>query len=572
MSLKFADNNNSLFHPRRIDEMGTKISFFGSVSFWQLFLGYLFVLAVSNCLVKFSFSIIKPAAQKLQKTELKKTKQFKSGSTKAVGSNSDISQVFDFDEGENVDLDYRGYIQESWRVRPAACTPLEGKYSSKALFSLQKFGTWYPEHSFSTEEKQSPIADELLQLFSRLSSPEVCDSKRMMLPVLPSYGLGATLNFIIQPATISIAHNVTLLTPPLGKWSFEGTKNALASDANHSIKEYTFARFLVPFSTCDERAILGRVSQQQHSTVQDGSNSETCGEKGENATLCRCSGYNQIKYLRDPMVSVDDEWLRNRYMNKATGECSVPMYMSAVHVPLVQKERQLMDKHSIFHARDSFKHLPQRFQKKGPLWFTSYVYAALLRPHPIHLTPLLDQVWRKGGLEDPMNKPVLSIHIRLGDACTSSQKQSKVRTCEGFQHYLRIANKMRKRYGFKSLYVATDDARTARQAHRLSGKDGWNKVVTGFDRNTAGYSDDALRRGDLNLLKMAEMTFIDIFLMARGDGFLGKFSSNLDRIAVGLMLGTRNCIPPIVSLDSAWCNPWVGKMKTKKGVFTCALA
>ncbi|CAL6331507.1 unnamed protein product [Bathycoccus prasinos] len=213
----------------------------------------------------------------------------------------------------------------------------------------------------------------------------------MMLPVLPSYGLGATLNFIIQPATISIAHNVTLLTPPLGKWSFEGTKNALASDANHSSKEYTFERFLVPFSTCDERAILGRGSQRQQSTVQDGSNSETCGEKGEKATLC-------------------------------------------------------------------------------------------------------------------------------------------------------------------------------------SGKDGWNKVVTGFDKHTAGYSDDVLRRGDLNLLKMAEMTFIDIFLMARGDGFLGKFSSNLDRIAVGLMLGTRNCIPPIVSLDSAWCNPWVGKLKTKKGVFTCALA
>jgi len=159
----------------------------------------------------------------------------------------------------------------------------------------------------------------------------------MMLPVLPSYGLGATLNFIIQPATIATAHNVTLLTPPLGKWRFVGTKNAFRLHANQSREEYTFERFLLPFSTCDERAIRGRVDQPQQSTVLDGPHSEACGEKGANATLCRCAGYNQIKFLRDPMVSVDDKWLRNLYMNSATGEWSAPMYMSAVHVPLVQK-------------------------------------------------------------------------------------------------------------------------------------------------------------------------------------------------------------------------------------------
>jgi hypothetical protein len=451
------------------------------------------------------------------------------------------------------------------------CTPLEEKTGSEALKALQEVGAWNPKPTTRVNTATTPIADELRNHFASLSSPEVCDPHRMMLPVLPSYGLGATLNFLIQPATVAIARNVTLITPPLGKWGFPGGQSAAATSEDTAFFR-TFDQFLQPFSTCDESVILGRAGQPDPQLVLDGPNTETCGEMGENSTMCRCGGYNQVTFLRDAMVGVDDISLRGRYLDNATGACSVPMYMSAVHISTVQEQRRSMPNDSIFHAEDSFKHLPMRYQELGPLWFTSYAYAALLRPHPSRLAPLLDRIWGEGGLEDPENKPVLSMHVRLGDVCTSSQGQSKVRDCDRLEYYLREADKMRENYGFKSLYIATDDAETAKQARSLSGKSGWRKIVVGFSEFTAGYSDDALKKGELNLLKMAETIFVDIFLMARGDGFIGKFSSNLDRIVVGLMLGTRDCAPPIVSLDSAWCNPWLGNQKTKKGTFGCGLA
>ena len=115
---------------------------------------------------------------------------------------------------------------------------------------------------------------------------------------------------------------------------------------------------------------------------------------------------------------------------------------------------------------------------------------------------------------------------------------------------------------------------TAEQARALSlsGRGVWRRVVTGFGEHTAGYSDEALRNGELNLQKMAETVFVDMFLMARGDGFVGNFSSNIDRIVVGLMMGERDCAPPVISLDSAWCNPWEGGQKNDKGTFACELA
>jgi len=102
---------------------------------------------------------------------MKITNPYKLESTKSVSSNLHISQIFEFDEGmgSRADSENKDYEQESWMEKPPTCTRLEGKTGFKALFSLQKYGTWYPEHSLSSDEEESPLADELLGLFERLS-------------------------------------------------------------------------------------------------------------------------------------------------------------------------------------------------------------------------------------------------------------------------------------------------------------------------------------------------------------------------------------------------------------------
>ena len=53
---------------------------------------------------------------------------------------------------------------------------------------------------------------------------------------------------------------------------------------------------------------------------------------------------------------------------------------------------------------------------------------------------------------------------------------------------------------------------------------------------------------------MGEEALMDVMLLRDTDALVGKFSSNLDRLAIALMAARRGgCVPPFVSLDWAWC-------------------
>ena len=48
----------------------------------------------------------------------------------------------------------------------------------------------------------------------------------------------------------------------------------------------------------------------------------------------------------------------------------------------------------------------------------------------------------------------------------------------------------------------------------------------------------------------------DCFVLAgaEADAFVGKFTSNMDRLVFALMSGRRGgCVPPYASIDSRWC-------------------
>ena len=58
--------------------------------------------------------------------------------------------------------------------------------------------------------------------------------------------------------------------------------------------------------------------------------------------------------------------------------------------------------------------------------------------------------------------------------------------------------------------------------------------------------------------------------MAEGDAFVGKFTSNLDRIAYSLLASQRHGMAPYVSLDSKWCSDWARKTGSSiYGEFYC---
>ena len=46
---------------------------------------------------------------------------------------------------------------------------------------------------------------------------------------------------------------------------------------------------------------------------------------------------------------------------------------------------------------------------------------------------------------------------------------------------------------------------------------------------------------------------MDTLLLAEADVFVGKFTSNLDRLVHALQVGRSGCVRPFVSLDAPWC-------------------
>ena len=64
----------------------------------------------------------------------------------------------------------------------------------------------------------------------------------------------------------------------------------------------------------------------------------------------------------------------------------------------------------------------------------------------------------------------------------------------------------------------------------------------------------------------------DLFLPAAADGFVGKFTSNLGRLALALSNAWKggDCVVPFDSLDASWCNDFGRRTgKSIHGDFLC---
>lgn len=68
--------------------------------------------------------------------------------------------------------------------------------------------------------------------------------------------------------------------------------------------------------------------------------------------------------------------------------------------------------------------------------------------------------------------------------------------------------------------------------------------------------EDNLKKGAFDNFDEAQKALIDWTLLAEGDAFVGKFTSNFDRIAFALLTARQNGLVPYVSLDSNWCGDW----------------
>ena len=85
------------------------------------------------------------------------------------------------------------------------------------------------------------------------------------------------------------------------------------------------------------------------------------------------------------------------------------------------------------------------------------------------------------------------------------------------------------------------------------------------------YSDGSLKDGSFDSYLEAQAVLTDLLFLSEGDLFVGKFTSNIDRIAYALMAARHNFLVPFISLDSTWCLDFGRKVgRTSRGkLFYC---
>mmetsp|Transcript_17605 Transcript_17605/g.40423 ORF Transcript_17605/g.40423 Transcript_17605/m.40423 type:complete len:230 (-) Transcript_17605:290-979(-) len=201
---------------------------------------------------------------------------------------------------------------------------------------------------------------------------------------------------------------------------------------------------------------------------------------------------------------------------------------------------------------------PRDWRHRGHFWYTAQLLSFMLQRPNKRFEAILQDAKDAAGW-GAMRRPLLSLHVRRGDSCTPEQEESKKRRCEPLSAYMEKAVlPIAKKYGVRSIYLATDDEATAQEARAEWPEFVW-LVAEGMDRGavkSVAKWEANLRRGVMDNHLEAQNALIDLLLLAEGDAFVGKFTSNLDRIAFALLAARAKGLVPYVSLDSQWCSDW----------------
>jgi len=209
------------------------------------------------------------------------------------------------------------------------------------------------------------------------------------------------------------------------------------------------------------------------------------------------------------------------------------------------------------------------FEEKGTFWNVAQVLKNLLQPNDA-----LDAKLRETLFSLNLERPALGIHVRLGDSCNDPAMATKGRRCDGLESFIPSVELLMQKFQFRSIYLATDSEDVIRNATTTYSHLPWqfNRKIERkkYDVFTRAKMSDELtiegilfgdkRLKDAGFSKYDEMMdfLIDVLVLGmHTDGFVGKFTSNMDRIVAALSLATGNkagtCVKPMVSLDASWC-------------------
>eukprot|EP00470_Lotharella_oceanica_P013676 CAMPEP_0170192268 /NCGR_PEP_ID=MMETSP0040_2-20121228/53710_1 /TAXON_ID=641309 /ORGANISM="Lotharella oceanica, Strain CCMP622" /LENGTH=416 /DNA_ID=CAMNT_0010440573 /DNA_START=21 /DNA_END=1271 /DNA_ORIENTATION=- len=195
--------------------------------------------------------------------------------------------------------------------------------------------------------------------------------------------------------------------------------------------------------------------------------------------------------------------------------------------------------------------LPRTHEEIGFFGSVSLILQYALRMSPSQLQRVEAEKKAMNWPED--GTPVLGLHFRAGDACLE-EEITLGRRCDNFETYMKTVDEVASRYNISHIYLATDSDSVTQTLDKYP-KYTFHYIKSigrGGLRNEVPI-DDLLHSGRVDGCQEASDTMMDLHFLAKADAFVGKFSSNIDRVAYNLMFARTRAYQPVVSLDNTWC-------------------
>lgn len=460
-------------------------------------------------------------------------------------------------------------------------------------------------------EMTEPVIDEdaiaLQAKLRELATRPVEDlNSAIILATIPAYGVGSTVSSLVYPVLEALAQDATLFAPSMLNWTSPSCAardlscyfDSLPSLKEHrSVKahsmsarargtEHLLARLHTPLhndttdSLCDAVKGLGIGCPQLlrgHATVQ--SESLDVGPKGSSrhhatqaVLLPQLSSEQKaqveqtnpkdlafaktfdaaLRVLKnDHDNAVHQEELKPELATRAAKVWEEPLGIAKGHFDIGKTGVGLASFFGAtqYNERSLPSRLPKRFLKRGRFWLMSQVIHFLTTPNA-KLKARLDI--ERASLQ-PMERPVLGLHVRKGDACGDRGE------CRDLKDYMPTINDMINKYGYKTVFLATPDGSVLDDVDDFPDVTFKYLPVTNtteiMKQQNFRKIDDAIAAGVVDAGTEFEEAMVSAYLLSEADGFVGGFSSNAARIAYSMMAaGPKGCLKPFDSFDINWCS------------------
>ncbi|KAJ1476618.1 hypothetical protein T484DRAFT_1965230 [Baffinella frigidus] len=159
-------------------------------------------------------------------------------------------------------------------------------------------------------------------------------------------------------------------------------------------------------------------------------------------------------------------------------------------------------------------------------------------------------------------QPYIGVHVRRGDSCVKWKALFGATGCLGVEQHMSHVRLMAHRYSVWKVFVATDDPSILQQLQQglpelsVVGVSDFSAVLYEMERTKDEWTEDRLRKGELDRSALLRATLTDLMLLARSRFLVAHFASNLSRLAYSLASAHWGGPIPFISVDGAWCYHW----------------